>query len=283
MLTVLSAGLPVSAKDILAKAMIDAFGDAIDIQELTRENLRSRVRLSSKNVEIVLVILDRVSSDLCADIENGLYSSDKYYTYTTDKDFAEFLNGKYNLNIEIEEEIGEISLEQGFESDNEIVRDYEDKIKFKNDIIFNLETRIKDILSFYEDGSFIEQKGNNEELLNVKSQLSVSEAELEELRKSLEGKDVIIHDLDEKIKKLSKNYDSVLSELNELKISSSKQAGVINAKEGKIRELEGIISKLEKSSETIKELNNTLSRYKSELIGKDKDINDLRVDLESKD
>ena len=92
MLTVLSAGLPISANNILTDAMNEVFDGAIAVQELTEDKLRSMVRLSNRSVEIVLVVLDDKSSDICKDIEGGLYKSDKYYNYTSNKELVNFLN-----------------------------------------------------------------------------------------------------------------------------------------------------------------------------------------------
>ena len=87
MLNVISSGLPVSAKDIISEAVRLAFGDGVvEMVELNTENLRYSVRLSSRDTSCVLVVLDRVSTDLCKDIENGLYSESKFHTYIEDTD-----------------------------------------------------------------------------------------------------------------------------------------------------------------------------------------------------
>lgn len=287
MLTVLSAGLPISAKDILSNAMNEVFNGAVDIQELTRETLRSRVRLSGRNVEIVLVILDSVSSDMCSDIENGLYSSDKYYTYTSDKGLADFLNGKYGLSIVVEDEVPEVSSEEeGYSISDDIIKEYEDKLLFKSSIIANLESRIKELQDFY--GGDIEVPTDDiesikEDLRSLESQLEISESKVKSSEETIDQQKATISSLEGKLKKVSNDYDSVLSELNDLQVIKSKQAGVLHDKEKKIEELLGIIKKLEESSEKIKELMDTVSRYKSEINRKDKEIGELRVDIGSKD
>ena len=171
MLTVLSAGLPFNAKDILTNTMNEVFDGEIVVQELTRENLRSRVRLSNRSVEIVLVVLDRESSDICKDIEAGLYQSDKYYEYVNDKELVEFLNNRYGLEISIDESTTEeIDVPSNTLLSNKDEKYYLEKINSKEDIIFNLECRIKDLTAMYG------LSDENEEILGV------SNGELEELR-----------------------------------------------------------------------------------------------------
>ena len=77
-LKVLSAGLPDSAMTILKQAVSIAFNGAAEIEDLNPANLRRMVRLGGSDPGVVLVVLDKESSDKCADIENGLYSSGKY-------------------------------------------------------------------------------------------------------------------------------------------------------------------------------------------------------------
>lgn len=97
MFTVYVSGLPINAKNTLNEALNIAYGEGIvAIEELGKDNLKSRVRLSVKNPNIVLVILDNVSTEICSSIENGLYSTDKFFSYTNVKDLVVFLNNKYN-------------------------------------------------------------------------------------------------------------------------------------------------------------------------------------------
>ena len=94
-----TSGLPISAKEYLFKGLNEAFGEGVvNIIEVDNIQLRSRVRLSAKNVADVLVVLDSVSAERCADIENGLYSSDKYHEYSSDEELVRFLNETFEFS-----------------------------------------------------------------------------------------------------------------------------------------------------------------------------------------
>lgn len=298
MLTVLSAGLPISAKDILTTAMDEVFDNAVTIQELTKENLRSRVRLGNKSVEVVLVILDGVSSDLCKDIEGGLYNSEKYYSYINDTELLQFLNSKYNLFLEIEEAVdepisvvGDTLLDEGKENY------YSDIIKIKEDTIYNLECRIRELTLLYgviEDDAV--GVSNNElgnlrdenillnnkilELNSVSEYKSTKIAEVESLFSTLKDGKV---ELENRLKKVSKNYDEVVLEANELKVSYSKQSGVIRNKDVQILELERKQLKFLDVLEENKSLKEAISEYKSSIASKESEIGNLKVDIQSRD
>lgn len=295
MLTVLSAGLPISAKELLKNAMDMVFGDTVEMQELTTENLRSRVRLSNRSIETVLVILDSVSSEICADIENGLYRSDKYFAYTTDKKLAEFLNAKYDLDIVVEEveEIVETEVDEVEEKVDreEIERIYQEKLEYKDKAIQNLERQLKEISEFYgiegKVGVSSEELDElKDENIRLNNDLLDCRAEIDRL-KGIEGvvetSKAEKSELENRIKKLSKNYDEVLHELNELKVAYSTQSGVIRDKEAKISELEKEITKLQSLKEDIHELEESIQSYRNMVVEKDAEIDDLRVDLQSKD
>lgn len=301
MLTVLSAGLPISAKDILTNAMNEVFDNAISIQELTKENLRSRVRLSNRSVEIVLVILDRVSSDLCKDIEGGLYQSDKYYSYTNDKDLVAFLNSKYGLSIELSEDIEEdFSVSDENKLDSEDENYYLDIIKNKEDAINNLECRILELTKLYgliedtenqiggvSNEEFEELRDENirlnNEVLELNSMLEIKNTKIADLESSSSSLKDSKVSLENRIKKLSKNYDEVLSEVNELKVKYSNQTGVIRDKDAKIVDLEKKISLLNNISLENDSLKKSLSDSRDLILKRDREIGDLRVDLQSRD
>lgn len=298
MLTVLSAGLPVSAKCILKDAMDKVFDGAIAIQELTKENLRSRVRLSSRSVEIVLVILDGVSSDMCSDIEGGLYQSDKYYAYVNDKEFVNFLNNKYGLDMVVDDDIEDITPvfeESQLSSEDE--KYYIEKIKSKEDSIRNLECRIKELSELYGIVGDEITRVSSEELeelrdenisLNNKVLDLESEAEtriskiadLESLVSRLKEDKLSIEN---RLKKMSESYDEVVLELNELKVLYSNQSGIIRSKDNRIADLEKKQSKYEDTileNKGLKELSET---NKSIIANKDVEIGNLKVDLQSKE
>lgn len=295
-LMVLSAGLPVSAKSILEQAMSIAFGDSVEVQELTKENLRSRVRLSLRNTSIVLVILDRVSSDICKDIENGLYSSDKYYTYVSDKELVSFLNNKYSIDLVIEEDVEDIPISESDDSscvvDNKY---YLDQLKVKDDIIHNLEVRIHDLFDFYDGGSgsgISEEELDalkdenirlNNEVLDLKSNIDdlkgkLSESELRGTSLSQE-----CDSLNKKITSLNIELKNNLKDLEDLRISHTKQSGVLRDKDYKIQELTKSLDKCNKDSEKIKDLEKNILDLKESLLSKESEAVELRVDLQSKE
>lgn len=298
MLTVLSAGLPISAKDILKDAMNKVFDGAIAIQELTKENLRSRVRLSSRSVEIVLVILDGVSSDMCSDIEGGLYQSDKYYTYVNDKEFVNFLNNKYGLDMVIEDDIEEVApVFEDSTLSSEDEKYYLEKIKSKEDTIQNLECRIKELTELYglvDDEISKISTGEVEELRDENISLNNKVLDLES---TVEARNVKIADLEStldrlkedkvlienRLKKVSKNYDELVSELNELKVLYSNQSGLIRSKDTRIAELEKKQSKYDITILENKELKELSKTNKSIIANKDIEIGNLKVDLQSKE
>jgi len=300
-LTVLSAGLPISAKDILNNAMNEVFDGAIVIQELTKENLRSRVRLGNRSVEIVLVILDGVSSDMCKDIEGGLYQSDKYYTYVNDKELVNFLNGKYGLNLVIEDDIEEVSPtieENTLSSEDE--KYYLDKIKSKEDTIQNLECRIQELYELYglvdeeisrvsnEEVEDLEELRDenialNNKVLDLESLIETRNVKITDLENTLNSLKESKLNLENSLKKVSKNYDELVVELNELKVLYSNQSGVIRNKDTRIAELE---KNLEKQNGVISEnaeLKDLIQSNKKVIASKDSEISNLKIDLQSKE
>lgn len=300
MLTVLSAGLPFNAKDILTNTMNEVFDGEIVVQELTRENLRSRVRLSNRSVEIVLVVLDGESSDICKDIEAGLYQSDKYYKYVNDKELVEFLNNRYGLEISIDESTTEeIDVPSNTLLSNKDEKYYLEKINSKEDIIFNLECRIKDLTAMYglsdeneeilgvSSGELEELREENthlnSELLNTKSLLELERVKIAELENTLSSLKEGKLSLENSLKKASKESDELAVELNELKVAYSRQTGLIRDKDTRIGELENNQIALESSLKENIELKEHIESIKCVISNKEIEIGNLKVDLLSKD
>lgn len=300
MLTVLSAGLPFNAKDILTNTMNEVFDGEIVVQELTRENLRSRVRLSNRSVEIVLVVLDGESSDICKDIEAGLYQSDKYYKYVNDKELVEFLNNRYGLEISIDESTTEeIDVPSNTLLSNKDEKYYLEKINSKEDIIFNLECRIKDLTAMYglsdeneetlgvPSGELEELREENthlnSELLNTKSLLELERVKIAELENTLSSLKEGKLSLENSLKKASKESDELAVELNELKVAYSRQTGLIRDKDARIGELENNQVALESSLKENIKLKEHIESIKCVISNKEIEIGNLKVDLLSKD
>ena len=291
MLTVLSAGLPISANNILTDAMNKVFDGAIAVQELTEDKLRSMVRLSNRSVEIVLVVLDDKSSDICKDIEGGLYKSDKYYNYTSNKELVNFLNNKYGLSIVFEEDKEELEELEEVVTLNESIEIgyYIDKIKIKEDIIRSLECRIKELTELY--GLVDGYVGvSEEELKELRSDKDILNNKIEDLELLSESRNVKIGELESligslkegkvnlenRLKEVSKNLDEVVLERDELKVSYSRHLNEIRMKDIEISELrdkQGDIDSLMSEVSTLKDL----------VSDKDSRISDLLVSLQGKE
>lgn len=302
MLKVLSAGLPNSAKDILKNAIDEVFDGAVVIQELTNSNLRSSIRLS-KSVEVVLVILDWASFDTCKDIEGGLYQSDKYYTYTNDKELANFLNSKYGLDLVVEdisEEVQDINDtvsnidETSFISDSNEKSYYIEKLNSKEDTIKSLEARIHELTRLY---GLVDETINsqgvedfrdenirlNNKILDLESSLESEKGKIANLDSYIDSLKYDKVNLENRLKKVSENYDELVIELNELKVIYSQQSGIIRTKDARISELEKEQEKLNILEMKNKELKETLEINRGIVLNKDNDIEKLKIDLQSKE
>lgn len=299
---VLISGLPVSAKDIIYKAVSEAFGDGVvELVELTRENLRQQVRLSKRNLEVIQVILDRVSSEACKDIENGLYESDRYHTYTDDKDLVGYLNSKYSLSLELPEDEQPVSSSDEYSgSIQEVIDKYEEKLRGRNRLIENLNAQLEEYRNSYTDvtdsDSSVEiskLKGTidslNEDILSLRGSL----LDLEKQKKELESK---IQKLGESLKdslsqkdalasKLSKadaEYKSLNGELATLRVTYSKQSGVLNAKNAEINILNTKLQTVTDLEQSLKFYKDSYSKSEERCKKLEVDIANLRVELKSK-
>ena len=299
---VLISGLPVSAKDIIYKAVSEAFGDGVvELVELTRENLRQQVRLSKRNLEVIQVILDRVSSEACKDIENGLYESDRYHTYIDDKDLVGYLNSKYSLSLELPEDEQPVSSSDEYSgSIQEVIDKYEEKLRGRNRLIENLNAQLEEYRNSYTDvadsDSSVEiskLKGTidslNEDVLSLRGSL----LDLEKQKKELESK---IQKLQESLKdslsqkdalagKLSKvdaEYKSLNGELANLRVTYSKQSGVLNAKNAEINILNTKLQTVTDLEQSLKFYKDSYSKSEERCKKLEVDIANLRVELKSK-
>ena len=265
-LDVLLSGISLTAKEFIAEAMNTTFGEGtVEIIELNKDNLRQRVRLSGRNVADVLVVLDGVSTDLCKDIENGLYQSDKFFTYTTDEALVEFLNEKYNLSLAIASSDLEISSET--EAVNqEIINKYIARAENQSLMINDLKARVQELTSIIEMGNYTgETIVNSEEMDTLKEEnLSLHNqildltskgkdvsSRVETLLKERDELKISIEKLENHQKSTLRELESVTAELTEYKVKYSTQSGVIRSKDTEI--------------ETLKEKLNGYSSIESEL------------------
>ena len=292
MITVYVSGLPISAKDYLFTALGEAYGEGVvDIEEIGRDMLKAKVRMSLRNPNILLVILDSVSTDVCADIENGLYKSDKFYSYTNDASFVSFLNSKYGTNLEIpEDEEEEVSFEVDDLSEEhdssleEMKENYERQLAHKDFIIKNLRIRFADMQRSMSSTGDLEAMQEEEEKLETLKSENMG------LRDSLLEEKARVDELSKKVKSLEEskekdggkpsNYDAIVKELAELRSQYSIQSSVIQSKESKLQEKDEKISDLEG---IIKDKESEIIRVNTSLSQRISEIDSLKADLSSKD
>lgn len=275
--------------EILKGAINEAFDGTANVVELDRQNIRSRVRLSVRSVETVLVVLDGVSSDTCKDIENGLYSSDKYYEYTSDKELVVFLNSKYGLNLKYVEEEPETFEENNGVSEvdiSELEREFSEKLKLKDDIIFSLECRIKDMTNFYGEFDSEKAKKDTGELIKLKDEVLDLKSLLESEKRKKANLDDRVGSLirtkkeyEIKLDGMQKELDEVTVERNELRVDISRQNNVIRTNSNKLEELKSEKKTIEKKLEV---LSSEIVSLKDELSEKSSEVDNLRADLRTK-
>lgn len=305
MFKVETAGLPIPAKDIIANAIEQSFGSGVvDMEELSKDNLRHKVRLSSRDLEVVLVVLDGVSTDLCKDIENGLYSSDKFHSYFNDKDLVLFLNNKFNLNMDVpEEQEAEVSFsDEATGVDIEVVEQYETRLKNKDMEIENLQSRIQELLQVIEEEGYatdpepqeptVSQEeyealkkenftlrdsllSSENETKKKKEEISDLEARIEDLRKASS-------DLEKSKKSLLSDYRTVNNELTELKVTYSKQSAVLRNKESELSVLRKKISTVEDLERQVSFFKEEAKRLEDKTSSLSRENANLQVDLETK-
>lgn len=305
MFKVETAGLPIPAKDIIANAIEQSFGSGVvDMEELSKDNLRHKVRLSSRDLEVVLVVLDGVSTDLCKDIENGLYSSDKFHSYSNDKDLVLFLNNKFNLNMDVpEEQEAEVSFsDEASGVDIEVVEQYETRLKNKDMEIENLQARIQELLQVIEEDGYatdpepqeptVSQEeyealkkenftlrdsllSSENETKKKKEKISDLEARIEDLRKASS-------DLEKSKKSLLSDYRTVNNELTELKVTYSKQSAVLRNKESELSVLRKKISTVEDLERQVSFFKEEAKRLEDKTSSLSRENANLQVDLETK-
>lgn len=254
-----TSGLPISAKEYLFQALNEAFGEGmVQITEVDNTQLRSRVRMSARNVADVLVILDGVSADKCSDIENGLYSSDKYHEYSSDEELVSFLNEKFELNIEVKSAgTMELAVETGSAEQDMIIEKLREQVSDRDSLITSLKAQIADLQDQLEDEDFGsgEDEGKIKDLesqieslrqenlkarsdmTDVMSQLKHAEDSEAKLRLVVESVSRESESLKTENNQLLADYKAVSSELSEFKVKFSNAQGTLSAKDREIEEL----------------------------------------------
>lgn len=251
-------GLPISAKEYIHKALVEAFGEGVvELTEINPVQLRSRVRLASKNVADILVILDGVSAEKCADIENGLYSDGKYHEYSSDEELVAFLNKKYDLNLEVKSQgTMELSVEGSAEQDM-IIEKLREQVGDRDAVILSLKAQISELKDQLDDdiaptpvddGKIAELSALVETLkkenLSVRSEISDLEARAKKSEEAEAKVRVLVGTMSGELDKSKTEYNQLLAdykatstELGDYKVKFSNAQGTLNAKDREIEEL----------------------------------------------
>lgn len=260
----LVSGLPLSATDILSEALNESFGDGVvDLISLNKDNLRQRVRLSTRDPQVVLVILDKVSTDMCSSIENGLYSSDKFLSYSTDSELVQFLNNKYSINLSLPEEVLEVVQEDSSTVDDEDlskdiqeylarIQDQEFLIQNLQDTVHDLEEKIEQLRSgVVVESSSEEVETLKNEILELKGNISDLSTDNESLRVQKESLEEHCSYLEQSVDKLKESKESLKADYNELNDELSKERVTNTQQSGLIRKLEQNVDSLKKEKESL--------------------------------
>lgn len=270
-LSAIVAGISTTGKELLSKAMENAFG-SISIDECTKDNLRYKVKLAQSVASIVLVVLDSSSENLCKDLVGPLITSNKYYKYSDDTGLVQFLNDVYGLSLElsIPEEV-QLSSVQSAESPasgtvsedfvERLKEQYDAQLEDKNSRISNLLATIQELTAIVESGGYAVSENNNEaesalraaqeECLTLRSSLATAikerddfsakyNAELDKVTSLITS----LGDAEKKLATVQSAYDDALKSLTESRDDASRKSGVIRDKETKISSLEKQIATL---------------------------------------
>lgn len=292
MLEVLASGVSLEGKELLQKAMIKAFGEGtVSLVELNKDNLRQRVRLSSRNVGTVLVVLDGTSTDICRDIENGLYSSEKYYNYTDDTSLCSFLNAKYSLELEVSAQ-EDMIVDAVEDVSEEKVSKYLAQIEDKDLLIKNLTARIKELNGIIEEGGYesnsAELDSLKEENISLRNKLLDSSSthtscqeELERIKLERDSLKESLSKVEEKRKSLLKDLDSINAELTDYRVKYSDQSALLQLKEEEISSLKAAVTDSAELKARVKLLEGEKKVAESHAVDLEVSVASLRDDLSS--
>ena len=303
-------GFPVKAQEYLSKAIQASFGGMADIEMIPKDKIKTKVRLSFRDTNIPLVVLDKDTEEQCAGIDNGLFASDRYLCYESLEKFVKDLNEKYNLSMVIEEDTYDTSLNI-FSGDAEDVytQDDIDRIIAEKDAtreaivltkdrkIHELEARVKELEQYqfkyeeledrlHDSGSLdIDSEVEQKESVSKEAYDSLSEQNKEllgslmDLQSDLSNANGRIKELEREISegsisdsKLAKNYEMVRKELSDLQNTYTQQSALLEKKESRIKVL---TEKLDEEREQRQSSDNTINNL-SETIA------DLRSELSDK-
>ena len=294
-----TSGLPISAKEYLFQALNEAFGEGVvQITEVNSVQLRSRVRMSARNVSDVLVILDGVSAEKCADIENGLYSSGKYYEYSTDEELVSFLNEHYDINIEVKSAGNmELAVETGSVEQDMIIEKLREQVSDRDSMILSLKAQITELQNQLEEDDFGTQVDDEKvaeleaqieslrqenlkarsDITDVMAQLKHAEDSEAKMRLVVETVSRESESLKTENNQLLADYKAVSTELSDFKVKFSNAQGTLSAKDREIEELRKGSDSIQEYQERIKVLENRVSDAESEKASAVEEAESLRV------
>lgn len=307
-----AAGLTTTGLEILSQALNEVFGE-VSIQELGKDNLRYSVRMSMKSSTVVLVVLDGSSSEACKDIENGLYSSDKYIAYSDDKGLASFLNDKYGLNLEIPVDVEDIEMEEVVSPTGvperevaELRETYEAQLADKDSLIRSLQATIRGLERELSECGMPADTGESEALKEenrtLRSQLSDLQSVLDGYKAKGIHTDEEYNDVLSKLTALQGKFDSLRAEYNrvsqectEAQMDGSRKSGVLRDKDAEIEKLskkveeiteilskhKGCEEKISQAEITISTLRRDVSSLSADVTAKQGEIDRLKGELKS--
>lgn len=294
-----AAGLTTTGLEILSKALNEVFGE-VSIQELGKDDLRYCVRMSMKSSSVVLVALDGSSAEACKDIENGLYSSDKYISYNDDKGLASFLNDKYGLNLEIPVDVEDIEIENvpkttGISEEVliELRESYEAQLSDRDGLIRGLQATIRGLEKELSECGIPVDDGAldalREENMSLRSQVSDLQSTLDGYKAMGIHSDEEYNDVLDKLSALQVKFDSLRSEYNkvsqectEAQMDGSRKSGVLRDKEAEIEKLSKRVSELSSVLEKHKDCNIKISQAELTISALSRDVNGLSADVTAK-
>ena len=297
-LSIYVSGVPVSGQEYITQAANVGFGaSAVDILELGRDKLRSMVRRASRDSSVVLVILDTESKNTCSDIENGLYSSSKFYNYVGNEELVAYLNDTYDSNLEyVEEEYDvEVANESIVDLDDResLIEKYSSQLSDKDAIISNMSYQIKELQTIIDTCGYsttnVGLEEANAEIIELRDKLAAYATSEASWKKKLEDIEILLNDTrsnlsdaTKRIGSLSNTLNGVNSDLAKERVSSSQKSAVIRDKEREIENLNTRINELEAVSTTTEHYKKQCSELESSNKELRTQVGSLTLDLESK-
>lgn len=305
MLEILTAGIPLSAKEILSKAAKEVFGE-VDIKEADTDRVRFAVRVASRDLNTTLIVLDGVSQDICKNEVKDLLNGDKYYCYNNDRDFTLYLNKLWNINLEVPEDEENLVVEN-VENSGVSTEEYNllkaqiSDLKSINNSLHNQITELRTMLESdcdeteKVDSAEVEKLKNDVEsavrdslraknqLLDVEKKLKESEERVASLEKDRSSLTESNRSLESKNASILADFKSLSDELTEYKVNYSTQYGVVRAKDAEISSLRKQLSLLENNQVEVNNAKEREDSYKKSISDLRSEISKLKVELSSKE